>query len=300
MEAIRKEVYMDKIKARALKEKFLNEFLLEDGKLHNILKIIQNDNSLIMCLRGNYTTVYYRGLQILKIKPNGFDVDTGYGIEKPLLKYDGDYWVEYFKGAKQKIDEHCSMGKANLEKEIQQIIFRENSCNSMANETDYFIFDLEYALQKKRKRFDAIAIFWPRKDRRYGKKTELAIIEIKAGFKAIKGKSGLFEHYNDVKNFLGSVDKEAFLVDMKNMFSQMKKLGLINIKANPDKLSLGKNKMQFIFALANYNDNSIALRQEIQKIEVDPNASFETYFAKSSLLGYGLYEKGMVRVEEML
>lgn len=284
-----------KIMQRALNEEFLNEFF-ENDYLNSVLKIIQNDNSLIMCLRGNYTTVYYRGLQILKIKQNfTFDVDKNYGIEiVPSLKCN---WLEYFKEAKNKIDEHCSKGQAKLEKEIQQILFRENSCNSIADETDYFVIDLEYAHGQDR--FDLIAVFWDRKDRAVGKKTQLAIIELKAGIKAIKGNASLSKHYIGVKNFIENIDKQVFLDDMKQVFIQMKKLGLINTKANPNKISIDKNPIQFIFALANYNDNSRILGDEIDKIPFDKNASFKTLFATSPYLGYGLYEKCMLGIDEI-
>jgi len=287
---------MQQIKTRALKEDFLNEFLF--GKLNNILKVIQRDNNLIMCLRGNYTTVYYRGLQILKIRPDSFDVDKGYGINKPELKYDEEYWLEYFKSAKQKIDEHCCNGQAKLEKEIQQIMFRENSCNSIADETDYFIFDLEYA--HKKARFDALAIFWSRKDRAFGKDVKLAIIEIKAGLKAINGNASLSKHYNDVKEFIENINMQEFLSDVKNIFSQMTKLGLINTKANPDKISINNNEIQFIFALANYNDNSALLQKEVELMKINHSSLLKTYIAKSSFLGYGLYEKGMIDVGKMI
>lgn len=284
----------EKMKTRALNEKFLNEFLT--GKLNNLLEIIKSDDSLIMCLRGDYTTVYYRGLQILKIKQNlSFSVDKNYKIEiQPSLDCD---WIEYFKEAKQKIDTHC-LKSTKLEKEIQQIIFRENSCNCIADETDYFIVDLEYnhSFSKERKaRFDALAIFWPRNNRAIGNKTKLAIIEIKAGLKALNGKCGLVDHHHDVIEFLENINKNEFLNDMKNVFVQMKKLGMINTKANPEKITLDKN-VQFIFALANYNDNSILLRQAINEMPIDEN----TLFATSPCLGYGLYEKHMLDSKKML
>ena len=332
-----------KIFERALNETFYSAFNEENGILHNLLEIIKSDPSLIMCLRGDYTTVYYRGLQILKINQNyTFEVNKNYGINNDFFtnrsavnKYkEGSKcycfevdiknfdWIQYFKDVKYKMDKHCYDGQEKLEKEIQQIMFRENSYNAEANGTDYIIFDVENADDGAR--YDLLAVYWSRYSRSSGSKTQFAIIELKANIEAIKGNkkkkekseeivASLFEHYKDAKTFIRNIndennkkDRDRFFDDRKQVFTQMINLGLINTNINPDKLSINdkRKKIQFISAIANYNDKSDELQKQIEKIQVqeimDPCSSMEILFATSSCLGYGLYERYMLNANEML
>lgn len=296
---------------RALSLSFFNAF--KNGELTTLLETVKNDPSLIMCFRGESTMVYYRGLLMLTIKQSPVkksisfkEVDNDYYKEYKITNHpslDCD-WMEYFKEAKHKIDMHC-INKPCLEKEIQQIMFRENSCNSIADETDYFIFDVEYAHNDAR--FDALAMYWAKDDRsKYlAKNLKFAIIELKAGNGAIKGKAGLSKHFKDVKKFINQTVDDNFLEDMATVFAQMLDLKLINTKAKPERLALDenakpskfklkKNDIQFIFALANFNCNSEILKDIKFDIKDVP---FKTYFAKSPFLGYGLYEKCLVSVK---
>lgn len=340
-----------KIFERALEKTFFDAFY-EGGILNNLLQVIKDDPNLIMCLRKNYTTVYYRGLQILKINQNlifevhkNYKIDLGSSFEKTTNnknkdensdkdktisfkvkeEYDirnKDIWIEYFKEAKYKINRHCCYGQEKLEKEIQQIMFRENSYNAEANGTDYIIFDVENADDGAR--YDLLAVYWSRYSRNSGSKTQFAIIELKANIEAIKGNkkekgkseeivASLFEHYKDAKTFIRNIndennkkDRDRFFDDRKQVFTQMINLGLINTNINPDKLSINdkSKKIQFISAIANYNDKSDELQKQIEKIQVqeimDPCSSMEILFATSSCLGYGLYESYMLNANEML
>lgn len=333
----RKGGYMVKaINSRAIDDDFLDEFL--NGKLNKLLQVIQQDDSLIMCLRGNYTDVYYRSCCILEIsKAFNFSVNKNYGISPDELNgainFDKKNWTDYFRYAKELIDKHSFKKRTGndkakkktykLEKDIQQLMFKENSYNSIANETDYFIFDIEYdngeiaenidgKIKISKPRFDALAISLPKNDRHFGKKPKtvnLALIEIKAGLTAINEadknskntkikKASLSDHYNDVITFMKNTDKADFLKEMKKVFNQMVKLGLINIEAKPENISLDNDsEIQFIFVLANYNDNSVHLKRALKKM--DENVPFKTYFATSSFMGYGLYEKCMISLSEM-
>ena len=334
------------MKTRALNEHFFNNF--KSGDLNELLNIIKNDPSLIMCFRGDRTSVYYRAKLILEINQSSQKYSISFTkiskdycpkdnkIDKPSIEWNKEKWIEYFQKAKYIIDRHCvESNQPCLEKEIQQIMFRENSCNSIAEETDYFIFDIEYSFktfnkEKNKKvdtRFDALAMYWPRDDRSktQGKKFKLAIIELKAGKDAIDNTSGLKKHYEDVKYFINDKEQfnEEFLDDMSTVFAQMMDLGLIHAgDSKPELLSLNEetkkpknfllkknkqvdnfdlnlNKIQFILALANYNDHSVILQQEIGKIEFTQSDPFDTLFATSSFMGYGLYEECMISLSDM-
>ena len=333
------------INKRAISDDFLKDFTETEGKLKTLLDVIKNDPTLIMCLRGNdnRVDVYYRGLLILQIKrsekvilrENGIRSKEGiisfvkvskdyfkkYIIKsKPSVKWNEEEWAIYFQKAKYKIDKHCAISKSCLEKEIQQIMFRENSYNCIAYETDYFIFDMEFAQGDAR--FDALAIFLPKykenNNRSARKKAELAIIELKAGQDAIgtnnktksdtidEDKASLSDHYKKVKKFVEHIDFD----DMSKVFWQMEKLGMINtntLKKDPKPINIDRNRVQFILALANYNSNSEKLQEQINKIEKERKSETNTksitldiLYAISPCLGYGLYEKYMLRADEIL
>ena len=296
------------MKNRALNSNFLDMFK-ENGKFHNILEAVKKDDSLIMCMRGDYVTIYYKSLQILKIFENGsFDVDKKYVEEKPIEGFD----VEgYFAQAKLGIDRHCKESrKEKLEKEVQQAIVRENNYCSISNATDYFIIDIEYTQNELNARFDALAVLWPRKNRKYGEGLRLAYIEVKAGEKAIKGTSGVSDHYKAIYNFIENLnknnkEKQDFLEDLENVIMQQRELGLWEIGNNNHKISLSKIlEPQLMFILVNYNQNSESIQDELENIqdfilEKDNNIPFELVFATSSFMGYGLYENCMTSLENM-
>ena len=51
---------------------------LKEGALHALLEFIKRDSSLDFQIRENYANVYYKGGNILKIKPKSFDIDKMY------------------------------------------------------------------------------------------------------------------------------------------------------------------------------------------------------------------------------
>ena len=296
------------MKNRALNSNFLDMFK-ENGKFHNILEAVKKDDSLIMCMRGDYVTIYYKSLQILKIFENGsFDVDKKYVEEKPIEGFDVE---AYFAKAKLGIDRHCKESKVEkLEKEVQQAIVRENNYCSISNATDYFIIDIEYTQNELNARFDALAVLWPRKNRKYGEGLRLAYIEVKAGEKAIKGTSGVSDHYKAIYNFIENLnknnkEKQDFLEDLENVIMQQRELGLWEIGNNNHKISLSKIlEPQLMFILVNYNQNSESIQDELENIqdfilEKDNNIPFELVFVSLSFMGYGLYENCMISLENM-
>ena len=153
---------------------------LKEGALHSLLEFIKRDSSLDFQIRENYANVYYKGGNILKIKPKSFDIDK-----------------MYFHTAKDKNSTEVKQDKTRLsalservqhnEKKEQQQIAVANR-----NDTDYVVLDLEYAVStnsafayngKESKyvpRFDIIAIHDGR----------LVVIELKKGLGAVSGTSG--------------------------------------------------------------------------------------------------------------
>ena len=288
------------MKNRAISEKFFNE--LKSGKYQNILQTVKQDDDLIMCLRGDYITIYYKSMRILEISENGeYDVDKNYGIIPPN---DDTNWIEYFKNAKKAIDSYNTNEK--LEKEIQQMIARENTCCSISNATDYFIFDIEYTQADKSLadgRFDALAVHWPRDKRRNDKDLQIAFIEIKVGEKAILGSSGLIKHYNSASNFIERLKqdteyKKSFLDDAAQVVAQLRELGLWKINDNKNTISFADEFYpQMIFILADFNTHSEILKEPLQSIQHNKEL-FDLRFATSSFMGYALYDECMLTLDE--
>ncbi len=286
---------------RALDEKFFKQFI-KDGEYYNITCLIRDDSNLMMCLRGSYVTIYYKSLQILRINKNGtFEVDKNYGINPN--DYKGN-WGLYFKDAKKAIDSHSQVEK--LEKEVQQALVKENNCNSICNETDYFILDIEYTQSEFDGRFDALAVYWPKNKRKNGSNLRLAFVEVKAGGKAISGTAGVSAHYESVIKFMGNLkkdnNKEIFFKDLEDVIDQQRQLGLWKYE-NPHKITFSRTeKPQLIFVLVNYNPNSELINDEIKNIgklveKYKNEIPFETLFATSSFMGYGLYDSCMMSLE---
>lgn len=295
------------MKNRAMSEKFFYEF--KSGKYQNILQTVKQDDDLIMCLRGDYITIYYKSMRILEISENGeYDVDKNYGIIPPN---DDTNWIEYFKNAKFALNSYNKTKQMNkLEKEVQQAIVKENNTSSICNETDYFIIDIEYTQPEFDGRFDALAVYWPKNKRKNGHDLQLAFIEVKAGNNAIGGTSGIVKHYESVIEFLNNLtknnEKEQFIQDIEKVIAQQRDLGLWNIPHNKHEITLSRStKPQLIFILANYNQNSTVLRNELNLFpsinkKYSNELPFELKFATSSFVGYGLYSNGMINIDNIL
>ncbi len=288
------------MKMRALNQKFITD--LKSGCHSGITNEVRNDDSLMICLRGDYVTVYYKSMRILEISENGkYNIDRHYGAPDPNKVAD---WGEYFKNAKKAIDSYNTNEK--LEKEIQQMIARENTCCSISNATDYFIFDIEYTQADKSLadgRFDALAVHWPRDKRRNDKDLQIAFIEIKVGEKAILGSSGLIKHYNSASNFIERLKqdteyKKSFLDDAAQVVAQLRELGLWKINDNKNTISFADEFYpQMIFILADFNTHSEILKEPLQSIQHNKEL-FDLRFATSSFMGYALYDECMLTLDE--
>ena len=285
---------------------FFKEF--QQGKYRGLVEITRSDPGLIMCFRGDYVSFYYKSMRILEISVNGrYDIDSHYGVPCPS---DDTDWKEYFKEAKQAINRYCNENnQEKAEKEIQQLIVKENNSGSICNATDYFIIDTEYTQSGFKGRFDALGVHWPKNKRKNAEGLSLSFMEIKAGEKAISGSSGLFEHYRSFFNFTEYLSKddrkEEFLKDTENVIKQIRLLDLWSNSQNRNEITLSRTaKPSLVFILSNYNPRSTLLDKEIVKIKEfmrthNSEEIFDIYFATSSFTGYGLYDPCMQSLESV-
>lgn len=276
-------------------EKFLNA--LKFGKLKPMMDVINNDNQLDVQIRNNYLNIYYAGGNIAKVNSENsvqFDRKYFYTDMKNLpTKYIADdkldelttqrndliykfkegNFEEYFFEAKQVMDKWFAE-KPNPERKEQHQL----SIQNRFGKSDYTIIDIEYQVSTKSKfccsfvpngkskpktpRFDIIAV---------SKTGKLCIIELKKGSRALRGASGLKEHYKCYKYSIGKNHK-PFMNEMRNLLVQKQDLKLIN-----NQVKITSSEPQFMFAysfdesdkkiqLCNFKNEYKAIGKNIQVI----------------------------------
>lgn len=302
-------------KNRGLSPEFMHD--LCNGFLNPILLMIKNDHTLLLQIRNDYINIYYRGGSIIKIqKQKGsytFIFDPQYcnsvmgansqaliGALPKSVSYEHtvNKWVCNVPILKQIMDNYFSK-HLKCEREFQQLVARENNNSLISNETDYFITDIEYTNSNNRNaKFDFVAIKWPSisSDRKDGSNCRLVLIEMKYGDAAIGGKAGILKHIKDIESFCNDKSK---LDDLKNetinAFKQLRVLGLIRFgkNGNPNQINeLSDKNPEFIFLFANHKPVKGLLKSEFGRIY--PLTNVDIKIATSSLMGYGLYAKNMV------
>lgn len=299
---------------RQLTKTLFNELKDEKSKLHELLEYVKADDTLDMEFRGNSCTLYYRGGSLLIVEENPDGSYSWKGITDEYLlegknRYDqkhkdAEQFNEYIPEAKHIIDRYICIGPKNHlgEKEIQQLVAKENNYSPNSNDTDYFIVDMEY--QDRDRRFDLIALRWDSTPtKRKSNRVSMAIIEVKQGIDSIRTTSqdspGLKAHQDDFNKFIEDhARKKDFMDDMLIVFMQKCELGLV--KANSKIEGLKEDSkldlvgdLDFICMLANYKTASDNLKNELAEME-------DCKFFTSSYMGYGLYSHNIINKEEIL
>lgn len=302
---------------RGLSAEFFEALRSESGLLHPLLERVKKDHTLCMELRQDYINIYYRGGNLLEVRRSGEKYKTSfnrsYQTSGATLRLPKDWilkpsdvaaWLDAFPAMKQQMDFHLS-GKKAEEREIQQLILRDNNFGRLANDTDYYVCDIEYPLvpsgpktDKKEGRVDVIAVHWPSTSAARRSQTSLrrlVIAEVKAGDSALAMKSGLHEHVRDVNNFLsGNADVKNLKRAMEEVFRQKLALGLIPGLKSPVRFS--DERPLLLLVLVNHKPASTKLHNLLATLPPSPNAELQV--AAGSLLGYGLYDHAMLTVDQ--
>lgn len=279
--------------------------ILKDDYL-KITDYVRISPYLDMEMRGNCVMVYYRGGKILTIyedkKLEGLAVEYYIDKNAKLLVPQIDTIEEYFAKAMHIVDIHEALVKKSKlgEKEIQQRVVYENNLSINADNTDYFVADVEWADNDiLGGRADIIAFRWNHMEHRK-RLLQLTIIEVKQGEGSIVTSvdkngnisPGLSKHYDDFVKLYQDIDGVKSLAeDMLVVLKQKKDLGLVK---GLDKLfedSRGRKvtpeifpQVDFLFLLSNYHHYSDNLKKELEKLPDDAR------FISSSFMGYGLYK----------
>jgi len=285
--------------SRGLDNDFMVALLKEYDQLHSFLELVKSDHTLDLEIRENYINIYYRGGSIVKIGPEKIN-------GKYKLDFDENYFGKNGEEIEITIDNFPKMKKAidrnlseifKLEREFQQLIVRENNYSSIANDTDYYIADIEYKKDAKDdSRIDMIAVKW-KSDSINRQKTdnlELALIEVKYGDGALTGSSGIIAHLEKAKE----INIKSLQDEMKICFNQKKNLGLILDLKHDIEMFKEQQKIDFIFIFINHKPASSVLKREIEGIEPDKYPKLNIKFAVSNFMGYGLYENNIYTLKD--
>jgi len=281
---------------------------LQHGILQPLLQRVLLDRTLDLEIRDDYVNIYYRGGNLLCLKATGggysASFDVSYAKGAPLDVPDSGVrtsehalgWLDALPRLKLAMDLHRGH-QAKEEREIQQIIVRDNNRSNVSRATDYYVCDIEY--KSEFGQFDIIAVHWPSngtiRKRQSGRR--LIIGEVKQGDNALANKAGLHAHVRDVEAFLSEPTRVRDLkTSMVEVFNQKRCLGLID--CSRDLESFADEPPVFLLILANHDPDKTKLRGELMTLP--PTSHCEILVATSSLVGYGLFDPGMRTVEEIL
>jgi len=302
---------------RKLSDEFMKALIKEH--LMPILDLIQRDHTLCIQIREDTINIYYRGGNILELKRNTksyqtfFDKKYCEGEERKIKvtedlpnqinnNAEANKWVENIPFLKQIMDEYFSK-HSKSEREFQQLVARENNNSTVANDTDYFITDIEYTHPNSSGiRFDLIGIKWlsSSQERKSKDNCRIVLIEMKYGDDALVGGAGISKHLTDVEKFCGEKEKLNTLKEETiSSFKQMRELGLVQFWKDGNKNQIGQfnnEKPEFILLFANHKPAKTKLESEFKKINNIVNVNIK--IATSSFMGYGLYNKNMLSIED--
>jgi len=317
-------------------QELIEELKSERGVLYPFLNLLK-DQTLDLEFRTEGFDIYYRGEVLVQIR-NGTTKYEYSASFRSVVNFDkiqheticsassAQTWCDMCTYPLKKFWDITLSNHNKTEREYQQLIVRENNYSPVSISTDYFITNMEDSKKtdtvnanRSYMRPDLVSIRWDcgsqeRKNERNKSKPylpKLAIIEVKYGDNAIgnvisdvKGeKADLVKHLNDAHEFLKNPKSVLLLKNESlNYFNQKRSLGLFKgIKDANQKIDqLSDEKPEYIIALINHQPCSKRLLEIISDIDFSKFIHFDTYFACSSNLGYGLYAKRMKNPSELL
>jgi len=288
------------------------------GLLYPILERIKRDHTLMLSIRKDYINIYYRGGNILRVKeqPNGsygafFDKNyNNFGMPIPALpdvietQSEAIKWVDSFQELKGIMDFYFSES-SKPEREFQQLLARENNFSTIANQSEYFVSDIEFADSALGARFDILALRWLVSQRKNTGSCRPALIEMKYGDGALSGNAGVLKHLRDINALTADGDKYRSLLEtMERQFNQLDDLGLLyfNRVANWTKIKLDTHETpEVIFMLANHNPRSSKLDTILNDPKIDTydqSPNFDLRFYVASFAGYALHADCMLTLSQ--
>jgi|GEM_PF-208814 len=310
------------VDGRFLSKEFVSDLRESSGLLKPVLERVKLDDTLFLAIRSNYINIYYRGGNLLKISRNSngsyvasFDTAYAKGHESLPVSFpvkiesveDTSSLVSKFAQLKQIMDFYFS-SYPKAEREIQQLIVRQNNSSKVSNESEYFVSDIEYSdsfgTGKATFRFDVVALKWAANMRQSATSCTVSLMELKFGDSALTGSAGIEKHLNDILNFVEDRERySAFTDSLQRQFNQKIDLGLIRFNKSEkiDSIKLKDIKPELVFVFANHNPRSTLLHSELERLKPKIEAMpIDVKFFQSSLCGYAMHQKNMLTLERVL
>lgn len=302
--------------SRSISDKFLKEL-----KKSVLLKVVRQDTTLDLEFRGDHVEVYYRGCAIMNVYQDSIIelADNKYFENNDLAKK-----LEHLKPVDPKVEmslfDYIMLAKTAVdlydkkemrETDARQRIVYENNRSGVANDTDFFVIDIEYQ-NNAGKKFDIVALRWKSNGRvrqaNNVKNIGLTIFELKYGMDSIgssKDKdASISQHMKDYRNFIkpqnSTENIPEFKRDMLRVFEQKCELQLIKFGDNGNEnwrnfkhFDIDEVKLNFGYIFANYKKSSRRIKLELKKFKED------FVYMESSYMGYGLYLSDMHKRKDL-
>ena len=304
---------------RIISNNFIND--LEDGVLRNILKYVKSDTTLAMEIRKDGINIYYRGGSLLKIKEVGENQYNGY-FDKNYIKTENNQSVvvecipsidnvskankliDYIPKIKQQMDLWMKIEMPyGGEREYKHFVAKENNYGFIGNESNYFIGDIEYRGSLNNYLFDMIGVKW-KADNDNSENLDLVLFKMYYGDSYL---NTLEEVLSDLDNMIEFLHDEKSLSILKDDLREIYKTkSILGLLYPYEELRIGfSDKIEIVYIFGNQrnaNDNLknilIGIKNSKQYKEISKIADVK--IARSSFMGYALYEKNMINLDEAI
>ena len=217
------------LRGSGISEEFAERFM--NSKFYTDLYQNHKDE-IILGVRGDYLNLYYNCDSIARIPANNKDLKASIakyyiGKGKGYVYISPEELIHDYELIKENSDK-----RSKLEKQAQQRLFIDNNLN---DSSAWYCFDLEYKKAYESiedrdlgGRFDIMAISKEKPHR-------IALIELKYGFGAIGGTSGVRTHIRDYVAFNGEDKKgKSFFLQLKpELVSVILKLKMLGVEVPP-------------------------------------------------------------------
>lgn len=255
-----KEVYL----GRGLHSETWKQSFGETGLLYKLLKLVREDEDLVLEIRDDYINIYYKGGNMAKIaSENSIQFDANYfkGYKRPnyeadnkekarkslkkewleKLKEDRDY-KKFIKEMKKLMNGYWNWLREERGKELKEKDIQHTLCICNTEASEYTVIDVEFQVSTRKEnrytyvkpakpkgRFVAPNKKAPRFDVIAVRNSDhrLCVIELKSGVNALFQKSGIGDHADSFEGSIGRNPK-AFLHEMKGVIEDKKHLNLLN------------------------------------------------------------------------
>ena len=287
----------------------------DNGKLCLAWQIILADDTLCPVLRMDRVDIYYRGFKACSLSGDGISRNHEL-FENDLYVYDIPECIDdcefpgYLPLLKQNIDFWMGAGnKSPYEREVMQMIMRENNSEKTGNLSDYFIIDMEHQYEKGGAIPDLIGLIMER-GKRQKPEFRMSVIEVKYMDRAFSGIAGIQSH---IKDYVSLVSNEKLLTDVKadisEMFFQSKKLGLLpGLKNKYDRIEISEERPELLLALISRNTNNgrNSRQDDVEDLKTILGKALceygkmldDVYVAGTAELGFGLYSDRKTKLKD--